>query len=212
MPTLADIRTRVANDLSVGTALNAEIVAAINDAVQEYDAYRFWFNEKRTLNFNCVIGQAFYGDTTSTDIKNLIRIDQAVLTYNNGGARYPLQRTDNDVLEVQDTTSTGNNRPYLYAYITNQIRLWPVPDATYNIRVTGIIAQATLAADSDINDFTLYAANLIRHSAARRIYAETLRDANQAALSKLSEDGALEALVMESAKRIPHDRIMPTEF
>jgi len=210
MATYGDIKTRVAGNL-VRTDLGTEIGQAINDAINEYASTRFWFNETRSVTFNTVQGQQFYGTSDSSSIPYFVSIEQLILTDN--GQRYQILRVTNDELERADQPSTAQGRPYLYAYFNKQIRLWPPPPATvYSIRVTGYLTLAELTDDTQTNVFTENAANLIRLSALRRVYSEIIRDDASAQTMLLAEQAALERLNVETAQRNQYDDFSVQDF
>ena len=210
MATLADIRSLVAGDLAVGSALNAEITNAINAACEEFSSTRFWFNESRSITFSTVAGQEFYTSTDNGNLPNFAMIDDLFLSTST--QVWSPDWASNDEIELAAQPSTGNGKPYRWTYYLGQIRFFPIPDAVYTCRITGILKAATLNSDLDTNVFTLYATNLIRLSATRRIYMDTLRDQTNAALALQSEQGAYDALSLESVKKMRYGRIQATDF
>lgn len=209
MTTFASLRSAVAGDL-VRSDLSTQIGTEINNAIRENSRRRFWFNQSRTLTFNTVSAQEFYGSADSASIPYICEVDSIILT--DGANRYPLCQVDNDKMEFMDSPSTADNRPSHWAYVYPELRLWPTPNAAYAIRITGLVAPVDLSADTDNNVFTVNAFDLIRHSARRRVQANILRDTEGAMISAEAERAALNSLLMQSTLLMGRGQIEATQF
>lgn len=209
MTSLALLRSAVADDLE-RSDLNSQITTEINNAIREYSRRRFWFNMTRTTTFSTVAAQEFYGASDSANIPYLTQIDLAVLT--DGSNKYPLIPVDNTALEMMDTPTMADNRPTHFSYVVDQIRLWPTPDAAYSIRIDGMVSPVDLSADGDSNVFLTQAFDVIRHSARRRVQANTLKDQNGALMSAESERAALDSLNLHTTLLTRRGGIEATDF
>lgn len=209
MTTFALLKSAVADDLE-RSDLTSQIGTEINNAIKEYARRRFWFNQSRTLTFSTVASQEFYGTSDNTSIPYLTVIDLVVLT--DGSNKYPLFRTDNDDMEMMLTPTTANNRPTNFARVVNEIRLYPVPDAAYSIRINGLVRPADLSADGDTNIFVTEAFDVIRHSARRRVMSNTLKDYDGAGVAAEAERSAYESLLSESTLVMGRGGIEATDF
>ena len=209
MATYGGIIAQVANDLARSN-INAEIGDEINAAVRDYDTKRVWFNETRDLTFSTVAAQDFYTVTDNANIPNLIRIDGMFST---------LGTSDKWIVEPMDAVQmermsppNDRSRPAWYAYFGQTIRLWPIPDTVYTIRVLGWYRLAELANDSDTNIWTEHAASLLRLSAKRRVLANVIQDYEGAAAVQQLEDEAWRAIDRETILRRGAGLVTPTDF
>lgn len=203
------LRAKIADDLARSN-LTTQIGDAINEAIADLDAERFWFNNQRSLTFNTVAGQEFYSSSDNANIPNIIRIDQLIVG-DGTNDEWPAIRKDNDLLELLDPPST-RSQPRLYAYIESKIRLWPKPDIVYSCRVTGWYRLAELSNDGDTNVWIQNAWNLVRLSARRRVQANVIRDNNAALATYQLENEALDRLRRETILRMGYGTIKPTRF
>lgn len=196
MTTFLALKNAVADDLA-RSDLTIQIGTEINQAIREYARHRFFFNKSRTLSFSTNAGQETYGASANPSIPYLTIIDRVMLT--DGSIRYPLMHVDTDAVEDAQKPSDANNRPYWWAWLYPEIRLHPIPDAVYALRVTGLVRPVDLSADGDNNVFTSEAFDLIRHSAKRRVLANSIQDFEAAAAVKMIEDAALDTLMRQTA-------------
>lgn len=208
MTTLAVLKARIADELS-RSDLTSQIVYAISDAVKNYQSTRFWFNETRGTTFSTVASQEHYGSAANTNIPNLLLIDQIVIT--TGTSNTELCKVDDRVLEEMDTTSTGG-LPWAYSYYAQQIRLYPIPDAIYSVRITGVVRIDVPAADGDSNAWMTDGEELIRNRAKSLIYSDVIRNNEMAQISDAREKAALKRLLMETSRRKGVSTIRPVEL
>ena len=138
----------------------AQVNLAIQSAIAYYQRCRFYFNESRAQTFSTVASQEYYGTADNTNIPNLSKIDTLVISVN--GVRYPLTVQPWDMLEQKASTTTSLGQPDEYAYYAQQIRLYPIPDGSYTIQISGLIRFAALSADGDTNDWVTDGEELIR--------------------------------------------------
>jgi hypothetical protein len=209
MATFGEIIAQVANDLA-RTNINSEIGDEVNNAIRFYDTKRVWFNEKRDLTFSTVIGQEEYTSAANADIPNLIKIDGMFTT---------LGSTDKWVMTPMDavwrewlTPPNDPGRPTHYTNYNRVLRLWPVPDAVYTVRVMGWYRLAALSVDADENIWTQEASDLVRMSAKRRVLANVVQDYEAAAAVQALEREAWDAVERETILRTGSGQICPTAF
>jgi hypothetical protein len=209
MTTFATLRNAVADDLE-RSDLATQIGTEINNAIREHSRRRLWFNQSRSLTFSTVAAQEFYGSADNASLPRLTEIDRIILT--DGANRYQVIQVDNDTMELMDTPTMADNRPSHWAWVYPEMRLWPTPNAVYSVRVTGLIAPADLSGDTDSNIFTVNAFDLIRHSARRRVMANTLKDIDGATIAAEAERSALSSLNMQSVLLMGRGTIEATQF
>ena len=82
MSTLADMKARIANEVS-RSDLDDMIALAISDAIDTYYDKRFFFNESREIVFDTVPGQEFYDKSDEPNIPDLLAIDYVKITVDN---------------------------------------------------------------------------------------------------------------------------------
>lgn len=200
----------------VGTAstttspTTAQINLAILSAIEHYRRSRWYFLESRAQTFSTVASQEFYGTSDNTNIPNLSVIDELTITVNS--TRYQLIERAWEYIDRVLSTTTILGPPTHYAYYAQQLRLSPIPDAVYSVRISGVIRLADLSADADTNAWTTDAEELIRARASWDLTKHVLGSDERAASWKGSEMEALARLRMENAQRTGTGRLTPTAF
>jgi len=211
MTTFGTMKDRIADELD-RTDLTNQIEKAIQTAIDKYQRKRFFFNEARSLTFNTVDGQEFYTSADSSDIPNLLYIDNVRLTVS-GSDKIDLERAQYSELEYfSSNTTPDEGLPTSYAYYGKQLRLYPIPDAAYAVRVSGVFALSDLSATGDTNAWMTDAEALIRSRAKRELLTHVIRDAEGAAAMAQAEAEELQSLIQETNARSSTGSIVPTEF
>lgn len=211
MSTYTEMQALIADDLD-RSDLTSQIQRAIKHAIQHYEKQRFFFNESRALTFSTVDGQEFYTSADSSDIPNLLMIDIAKLTVSAGDA-YELDRVPYSELEHDSSNVTiDEGRPTAIAYFGKQIRLYPIPDAVYTVRISGVFALAELSAGSDENVWLTDAKQLIRARSLWELYTFTIKDPQSAQLMETAEAKELGKLLTETSSRKATGTMKPTQF
>lgn len=210
MATFLALKTEIAGDLKRSN-LTTEIAAAVQSAIAWNERTRFWFNETRSVTFNTVASQEFYGTADSTDIPNMLKIDSVFLR--DGNNVYPLDRAYDAEQEEESQNATLTGRPTQFSYsAVGQIRLLPVPAAVYPMRIHGVKRLTALSADGDTNAWTTEAYELTRCTAKRFLYTHIIKDMEQAQIMVMAETAAKDQLLVETSQRRALGRIVPTEF
>lgn len=211
MTTLGTMMDRIADELD-RSDLTSQIQKAIQTAIDRYQRKRFFFNEARSLTFNTVDGQEFYTSADSSDIPNLLFIDNVKLTIS-GSDKIDLERRQYSELEYDSANSTNDEgQPTAYAYYNKQLRLYPIPNAAYAVRVSGVFALSDLSATADTNAWMTDAEALIRSRAKRELLTHVIRDAEGATAMAQAEAEELQSLIQETNARSGTGAIYPTEF
>ena len=211
--TYSTIRTRIADEFD-DSALAGMTAAQVNNAIQaailHYQRERFYFTESRAQTFATVASQEFYGTADNSNIPNLSQIDELTITVN--GLRYPLNQRPWEWIDLVSTTTTSTGAPTDYCYYASQIRLYPIPDAAYTVRISGLIRLATLSADGDTNAWVTVGdgEELIRQRAKWDLATNLLNmDPDQAMKFKGAEMVAYNALRSENIRRLAGGSIQP---
>lgn len=207
MASYLDMITRI-SDESLRSDMSNQIKLCIQEAIGHYEVERFWFNQFRDRIFATTAGQEFYGASDHPDIPNILELD--VVTLSLGTTRWPLDKVGYVELEQRNVDSAARGQPTHYAYWGQQIRLYPVADSAYLIRLSGLFKLPALTADEDENAWTTEAEDLIRHRAKSILYSQYLRDDANAARAAGLEAAARERLFATNARRLGAGDIRPS--
>ena len=207
MASYLDMINRV-GDESLRSDMANQIKLCIQDAIGHYEVERFWFNQFRDRTFMTAAGQEFYGEADQSDIPQVLEFDAVTLTV--GSTRWPLAKTGYVQLEDWNADGSARGQPTHFAYWGRQIRLYPVPDGVYQIRLSGLFKLPTLVADGDANAWTEDAEELIRHRAKAILYSQYLRDDANAARATALEMAAVVADNRPTARRLSSGEIRPS--
>ncbi len=182
MATYQTLTNSILDEMS-RTDLTAAVASEINLAISFYQRRRFSFLETQATAVT-VSGQEFmalpldFGDMDS-------------LTIQVNGAEYVLQEQRYDQLEVWSfTNSTG--QPTDFAVYNQQLRLYPVPDDAYTLRMSYVRELPPLAADDDTNAWTTEGERLIRSRVLWVLYASRVKDYDAAQAAKMIESEELD--------------------
>lgn len=206
---LGTMWARIADEIR-RTDLTTNIATEVQDAIKFYEAERFWFSESRTNTFSTVLAQEFYGSSDLAIMPNIIKIDQAVITIS--GNRYPLNRRDWDYMEHVAMNPSTNGQPQDWCYYAEQIRLYPIPDAVYSIRLSGVFQLGTLSTSADTNAWMVEGEQLIRNMAKRNLHANRTHNPEQKAEAEEQTSLALANLRAKNALHLSSGRQRPTSF
>ncbi len=178
--------------------LSSDIASAILDAIQDHGTERFWFNETRSFTISLTSGTDEFSITPTATVQEFVRIDWVRVLI--GSAYERMLRIDADTMEeMHASTTTG--QPAWWTMYGDQFRVFPTPDATYSARIAGHYRLVPLSADADTNAWTNFAANLIRYSALRRLYAFPIRNAEMSQGAMAMEVQELDYLRRETDRR-----------
>lgn len=170
-PTLLDLVEEIANDIERAD-LDRQIRIAVDRAIRHYQPERFSFNE-RTLTFLTAPGVDTYARGDLGEIADLYAVDTLVLVEND--QPWPLRRVpEADIERRQDASS--QSRPCSFSFFDRSIRLDPVPDAVYSLRLTGHVKVAAPAADDLTSPWVDEAGTLIAAWAKRHLAMNSLKD------------------------------------
>lgn len=210
MSTLSQMRSRIADDLD-RSDLSTQIDKAINRAIEYHEKERFWFNET-SGTLTTVANQESYSSSDAAFIANILDVDLVRITFATTD-KEELDRKDfNYIQELNNGNSTG--RPTYWAWYQNKIYLSIIPNAAWTITVfyQKKYSSTQLSGDSDTNDFTSYAEDLIEARARAWLYARVIKDVDQAQIAKTEEAEALAALREKTRKIIGTNYVVSSNF
>lgn len=206
MSTFLEMQQRIADDLNRAD-LSTQIKKAINRAITFYQKEPFWFKET-SLPFNTIAGQKIY-TTTDTSITDISRIHYMKAVINS--ANYKVTEKPLSFIEERNPNNTQGIVRY-YAWWQNQIYFYLVPNQIWAVTVYYTKTYAALSADSDTNDWTTYAEDLIEARARKWLYARIIKNVAQAQIAELEETQALGALREINEGYVAEARIPATTF
>jgi len=209
MSTFGAMKNRIADELA-RSDLSSQISLSVQSAVQYYEHKSFWFNESRSVTFNTVAAQEFYTSSDEDDIPNLLKIHHITVTVNSN--RYKLEPRTYQQLEEWAVTTTSNGSPTDYAYYAQQLRLYPIPDAAYAIRISALVRLTALSADNISNAWMTDGESLIRSHAKWDLYTNVIKDSGLAQEQANASAIHLARLQQETSGRLGTGFVVPTYF
>lgn len=210
MPTYSDLCSRISDDID-RIDLNQQIKNEIALAIMLHQSERFWFNETRDYTDNTVSMQSDYAITPNSTIKDFIKIDSIMVTISPGQI-VELSREDPKDIDWRISNLPSNGQPYSYAYYGNKFRFYPVPDQVYSFRVSGHFTAVDLSDDGDANIWTNEGFELIRSAAKFNLFANVMKDPDQASNADGVRQIILARMRTETSMRLEGGKICGTYF
>lgn len=181
---------RVLDDLE-RTDLTSVASVEIKSAIKHYNPKLFFFLECRAT-LNTADGTEYYGLPA-----DFISADSLVITVNNN-TRVLTERHYDTIEEWFVSSSTYKGEPTDFAVYQQQLRLYPIPNGAYSMRLSYKASLTELSANGDSNDWTDRGEELIRSRACKNIAARKLKDMSAAQVYGMLETDALKSLVSEN--------------
>lgn len=166
MSTYGAMQDRIQNELK-RQDLSAEVRLAINSAISHYQSNRFFFNTNRATR-DTSSSQEYYGLPT-----DYISLDSVVLTQND--STWYLDEESFDMMERMATSPTHTGFPARYAVYQEQLRLYPIPDGVYSMRMSYIRSLTAVSATSDTNAWFTTGEEMIRNRAKADLLRSVIR-------------------------------------
>ena len=183
--TYGDMQDRIAYEV-LGSPTTSDIQTAIMDAIAEYERESFWFNDMRTFgavtgslsNLTTIQGKEFYSYQDLQSLANMPHIRKImVLAFQN---RYPLEQRTPQWIDDQSLSTFWQGLPTDWCWQASSLRIFPIPNGVYPLIIDGTIRFPTLVNAADYNCWTNEAEPLIRTEAKRLLFANIIRDPDQA--------------------------------
>jgi hypothetical protein len=210
MPTLADLKAEIADDLD-RSDLTSAIGTEITRAIRFHQRTRFYFNETRDVTFSTVSGQSIYTVADNASIPKFIEFDQ--VTLEDGTNSVELDEIFPNEWEVLTNTGSPSGRPQRWTYFNQSIGLFSIPDKAYTVRLIGhIIVDAPTDDGDSTNVWLTEAYDLIRSRVCAQLCLKKLRDPDGVQLYRPAEMEELTRLKGETADRIGTGFVIPSEF
>lgn len=165
MANFKDLQDRINLDYLNQTTLIPETKRAIRTAIRTYEATRFWFNEATSTM------------TAAPSVSYLIApldfltLDHLEIT-TTGAPDTLRQQTFEYVRKMQQGAPQG--QPTDFAYRGNRFELAAIPNHDYIATIHYIKSLPALSADTDSNEWTNEASNLIAHCATLELLGSNM--------------------------------------
>lgn len=208
MTTLGTMLDDIADEIS-RTDLETQTRKCIKSAIKHYQRKRFYFLEDYSQTFNTVANQEYYGAADNSYIPGYAEVDAAVITVS--GSRTPLTVRPKEWFDVNSSTTTSMGIPSDIGYYAQQIRLYPIPQTVYSIRLHGLKRLDDITQTASSNAFFTEAFELIKSSAKRRLFTDYLKNDEDATRAGLNEKLELNEIVSETILR-GSTNIKPSQF
>lgn len=176
--TYGDILDRIADETRYsGSAERTIFKLLVQDSIAHYEVERFWWNQSRSLTFSTVASQEYYTSSDAANIPYILDFD-AVTIARTSTDMFTLCKTEWDLIEDWNADGQSQGLPSEYAYWQQQIRLYPVPNDVWTVRVAGTFKLTALSADADTNSWVTLGEGeeLIRNHAKALFYTQYTRD------------------------------------
>jgi hypothetical protein len=169
--TLGYMVARIQNELERSDLVN-EVRAAITTAIGYFQNERAYFNESRDNQLTLNAQQYIYGSNDASWIPGIIKIDHVFVYI--GGLPYRVIDLPPEEMEWSHLVSPATDpvgQPYRFTCFEQKLYIYPTPDQTYTVRVTGQFPQAAPANDTVTGNIWMTdAEDLIRCRAKYELY------------------------------------------
>lgn len=204
MSTYGTMQDRIADEIN-RTDLASNIQLAIKSAIKFYSTHRFFFNEGKAVR-DTADGDEFVGLPD-----DYLELDTLGITVNQ---RYYqlINKTHDWVDEINWGAGTWKGFPYIYAIYEQNIRLYPIPNDVYELKMTYLREFDELSASADTNPWMKTGEELIRTRSKVDLLENVIRgpDAEREAVRiRAREQENLKNLEYGSTKRRATNRIRP---
>ena len=200
MSDFGTLKARIADELS-RTDLTSQINNHVLDAIKRRENKGWWFNQaEATLN-------TAQGDREYALPGDFLKLTSLKVTYQDTDwvlRPRPLS-WQYDLSDIQGSPST-------FAIHRESLRLYPVPDRVYTLTLAYLKRLTALSADTDSNEWTDEAEELIRCSACETLCRGILRDPGWADQWRALAMDAERALRARTAQATTTGTLHPSGF
>lgn len=176
MATLSVIQSEITAKLSDGNLqapTQAQIVTAINDAIDYYNSAKLWFQQGYTP-ITLMVGNPVVPNLPA-DFGTPWEQNACVIAYQS--VNYPVSKVTN--LQYDTANLAGKGIPFVYTWRDEQLLLYFFPDQAYTLNLTYRVAVPDLVNASDTNVFSINAKRLVIAKTLSDIYYGYRRDNEQ---------------------------------
>jgi len=201
---LTALLTLVTGELNRGDVTSAQITTEIQSAIRDYEALRFWFNEK-SIQFTISATVTYALSTLAAKVSgadDIIEVDD--LSVQVSGYWQSMQEVTWEEYGVRAVATTVTGIPTIYSIFDESLYIWPMPDTTYTGALTAHIKYTELSAGADTNPWCTDARELVRNAALARIFMWRLRDPDNARMAQYGAEQALNFLMRRTDAQSGH--------
>lgn len=194
------------------TDLTTEIGEAIDRAIRYYQTEQLYFNETKTAQFTCVVGQVYYNGDDDADIPLMNKFDALHVRISNNDR--PLERIkDVNVFEQLNDGNVSNGEPTSFIFYADSIGLYPPPNSTYVVTMFGGYDAAAPATDGEADNVWMTDAyDLVMYRALYYLNLYHTRDYTLGSANKMDSGEELDRLYKRTNRLKSSNRIKPTSF
>ena len=209
--TLGYMKDKIADEIA-RPDLTSQIADKITEAIAAYQPERFFFSETRDITFSTVIGQEFYTASDNAAIPTLEAFDYVILYI--GSIPWPIARRTDVEIEVLNQNGLMRGQPWNWSYYNQQLRLGPIPDAVYSMRIACHQKVAAPLTDDTAGNpwMTDNAERLIRCRAKYELYLHVIRNMEAAQAMASATTEAFDALKGQTNRLVGRALMQPMEF
>lgn len=196
MATAGNLCTTIIGDLARGdTSISDIILIDIQSSIRDYEAQRFYFNEKPlpvTFSATDTYALSIFA-AAGSGVSDIIEVDGIEITVS--GRTYDLsERGANEMRSRQGNGLTGN--PSFYAVFNQSVLIETKPTAAITATMAAHVKFTEIAAAgfATSNPWTNDASELIRNATLKRLWGRRFKDYEAAQAARIAETQALAAL------------------
>jgi hypothetical protein len=177
------------------TSLSDIVLIDIQSSIRDYEAQRFYFNEKTlsiTLSATDTYALSLFA-AAGSGVSDIIEVDGIEVTVSS--RTYPLtNRGADEMHSMQGNGLTGN--PSFYGLFNQSVLIESKPSAAITATMAAHVKFTEIAAAgfSTSNAWTNDASELIRNATLKRLYGRRFKDYEAAQAAGIAEQSALQAL------------------
>lgn len=191
MATLGDLKTRIKTEM-VRTDLDDELASTLDLHIQRACEFfadeRFWFN-------------AYIGSLTTVPGSRTVDVPVSIRRVDRVSIPSLLVEV-REVLLTEFPDFIASSIPQVYAYDNDALIMYPTPDQAYSLRLVGTKQIDAPVNDSDSNEWTNEAQDLIVARAKMTLYRDQFRDLEGVEIAKAATQEELTRLKRETARRL----------
>lgn len=211
--TFSNLVSQIADEIDDTTSeYAAQIQQSAFAAIRYCEREVYYFNETRDVTFQTVMGQEWYDGDDEPNIPTLVRIVEAYCEHQDGRRSTMGRASPSDMERVSDNTAS-RGEPDCWTYFGKRIRLYPIPERVYTIRLQlGPYRLAEITDASDSNVWTTDAFDMVKARSKYILYKDILKDAALAAEALNDYNDQHDALKAETSRRNATGCIRATAF
>jgi len=207
------MKRRVAKEMKRGeiTASSTAVAKSVIDAIHYFERRRFPWNEFQGA-LKTTVASVTAVTLSVTNVPNIILVDSIRMVI--GSRDYPIRHEPWHRIESIDS-GQWYGYPEMYAIHSNEIRLYPPPNAAYPMRWAGIkkLDDVSLGATSTAsNKWMTDGEELIRLRAKATIFRDELRNPNLAQFFDAAANQVYDDIHKETTAKVASGRTVPTRF